>query len=63
MANFLITACVTACDSSLKMIAACTMLGLLSGCVGRGPDLDLRVRPAAAAPVPAADFVFTGVRF
>ena len=26
------------------------MLGLLSGCVGRGPDLDLRVRPPAAAP-------------
>ena len=26
------------------------MLSLLSGCVGRGPDLDLRVRPAAAAP-------------
>ena len=26
------------------------MLSLLSGCVGRGHDLDLRVRPAAAAP-------------
>ena len=47
-----------ACHSSLKMIVRLRlvnaliktpMLSLLSGCVGRGPDLDLRIRPATAA--------------